>query len=318
MHKWLSLLILCFFLPVVFSLKCYQCTGLPYDCQETEQLCHINQTSCMSQAFTVVDNGTIKEWTYKGCSQGLVCNESVYLDRGSMKTYISSACCSTDLCNVETYYALVQVAGLYCQSCEGSSDSCSLQNLTSVQCSGVQDRCMTVTTVFANETVSSESAIKGCGTGNLCNRSLEYNSGNGRIYTSVSCCGKTNCNTGRNSVTFSETLNGLMCYACNETGKGECKTPTTVSCTGNMSSCMDVVGFPRGNTLMRGCCSKDVCMGLSASMSIQVSQKQYCCSRNLCNNGNINSYFSKGSIIARSRGVMGVALFILTVVLRTL
>ncbi|KAM4703029.1 urokinase plasminogen activator surface receptor-like [Rhinophrynus dorsalis] len=314
MSKLLALLFLWVFLPGGLSLKCYQCSGLPYYCQETEQLCFLNQTFCMSQSFTIVENTTIKEWTYKGCSQGLVCNETAYMNQGRKKSYISSQCCTTDFCNTGTYYARVPVAALSCLACEGNN--CSAPNLTSIPCSGLQDRCMTITTTTSVNGVSSASMIKGCGTGNLCNRSLEYNSGNGKLYSSISCCGKNNCNSGRNTTaTYNETLNGLQCYSCNETGRGECKNASvigTVKCTGNMTSCFDITGFPRGNTLMRGCSSQDVCRGLSVSMSVQPSQKLFCCSGNLCNNGDITSYFRSSSATAQSNIFMvGMALLLL-------
>ncbi|PIO28342.1 hypothetical protein AB205_0065340 [Aquarana catesbeiana] len=62
------------------------------------------------------------------------------------------------------------------------------------------------------------------------------------MYSEISCCGYNNCNQGVNTVKVNETLNGLQCYACNETGKGECTTPFTTSCTGNMTSCVDAQG----------------------------------------------------------------------------
>ncbi|XP_018410097.1 PREDICTED: urokinase plasminogen activator surface receptor-like [Nanorana parkeri] len=303
-------------------LKCNQCTGRPFDCVESTQLCTLNQTSCMSQSFTYVENGTSTEWTYKGCSQGLRCNESVYVDMGYRKTYISSQCCISDMCNSGTYYARVPVAVLYCQTCQGNSASCASTNLTTIQCAGVQDRCITLSTVY-NNVSSSDVVIKGCGTGNLCGRRLHYNTGGVKVYSEMSCCGYNKCNQGVNTVTVNTlvntTLNGLQCYACNETGKGECTTPTTVSCTGSMTSCLDVLGYPRGNTLMRGCCSTDVCYGLSASMSLQASQKLYCCNGNLCNNGKITSYFSSGTTMARGRVyIIAGALLVLVELLRTL
>ncbi|KAM5132196.1 urokinase plasminogen activator surface receptor [Mantella aurantiaca] len=300
MSKLPILYLLCAFLPVGLALTCHQCTGFPYYCPDSTQLCTINQTSCMSQSFTAVDDGTIREWTNKGCSQGLRCNESVYVDLDLKKTYISSQCCETDMCNVGTFYARVPRAALQCQTCIGNSTSCAKSNLTTILCAGLQDRCMTVTTVYSNVS-SSDMVIKGCGTGNLCGRRLHYNSGGVKVYSETTCCGHNNCNQGVNTVTVNKTLNDLQCYACNETGKGECTTPTTVLCTGNMTSCVDVVGFPRGNTLLRGCVSPDVCYGLSASMSLQASQKLYCCSGKLCNSGNIASYFRSGSTMERGR-----------------
>lgn len=313
MTKWLRLLLLCASLSPGLSLKCNVCTGLPYNCQESTQLCTLNQTNCMSQAFTVIEAGNVTEWTYKGCSQGLVCNQTVYVDLGYKKTYISSQCCISDFCNTGTYYASVPLSGLSCKTCEGNSVSCAASNLTSLQCAGIQDRCMTLNTLYVNVSTSSV-VYKGCGTGNLCGRRLEYNSGGNRVYTEVSCCGSNNCNQGVRSVTVNETPNGIQCYACNETGKGECNTPIngTVSCTGNMTSCLDIVGFSRGNTLMRGCCSTDVCWGLSASLSLQASQKLYCCQGNLCNDGVITSYFKSGSTTAhRSVFLIGGALLVL-------
>ncbi|KAM3923463.1 ly6/PLAUR domain-containing protein 3 [Leptodactylus fuscus] len=317
----LRLLLLCVSLAPGLSLKCNSCSGLPYDCKETTQLCTLNQTSCMSQSYTITapqgsHPGNVTEWTYKGCTQGLVCNESVYLDLGSKKTYISTQCCNTDLCNTGTYYVRVPVSGLLCQSCVGNSASCA-SNLTSLQCAGLQDRCMTIKTVYVNGS-SSDVVYKGCGTGNLCGRLLKYNSGGPRVYTSVSCCGYDNCNKDVQTVTVNETKNGIQCYSCNETGRGECTTPSTVSCTGDMTTCLDVVGFPRGNTLLRGCCSQDVCSGLSATLNIQASQKLYCCQGNLCNNGNVASYFSSASTTPMNVVLIGGALLVLVKSLWTL
>ncbi|KAM8927804.1 urokinase plasminogen activator surface receptor-like [Pelodytes ibericus] len=301
------------------SLICYQCSGLPYNCIESEQLCYINQTNCMSQGFAVVENGIVVEKTYKGCTQGLVCNETTYVDLGGRKTYISSQCCTTDYCNTGTYYASAPVAALSCLTCAGNNVSCA-QNVTSLLCSGFQDRCMTITTLYVNGTRSSNSVIKACGTGNLCDRNLQYNTGKGLVYTGISCCGKNNCNNNTQTVPVNSTLNGLQCYACNETGKGECRTNiTTVNCSGNMTSCMDVTGFPRGNTLMRGCCSKDVCLGLSSSLVIQASQKLFCCSGNLCNDGVIASYFKSGSgTVRRNIYLLRAALLAAMIGLQTL
>ncbi|KAM4650693.1 urokinase plasminogen activator surface receptor-like isoform 3-T3 [Discoglossus pictus] len=295
MNTFLAVLLLCTFLPQGLSLKCYQCTGFPYNCQETEQRCYINQTSCMSQSHSLVVGSNITEWTTKGCSQGLVCNETSYMDSGKIKKYISTHCCTTNYCNTGTYYARVPVAALFCLNCSGSNESCALQNLTSIQCAGVHDRCLTITTATVNDG-RTDTVIKGCGTTNLCNRFLEYNAGNERLYTTTSCCGKTKCNNDTTKVTVDDRLNGLTCFACNDTGKGECKTNiTTVQCTGSMTYCMDVIGFPRGNTLMRGCCSKDVCLGLPFTLTVQASRKLFCCSGNMCNNGDPASYFKSSS-----------------------
>ncbi|XP_056398915.1 phospholipase A2 inhibitor gamma subunit B-like [Hyla sarda] len=312
MAQGLRLLLLCVSLSPGLTLRCNFCTGLPYDCKESTQLCTLDQTSCMSQAFTVVEGGNITEWTYKGCSQGLVCNQSVYTDLSYKQTYVSSQCCISDFCNTGTYYAQVPVSGLSCSICQGNSASCAASNLASLRCAGVQDRCMTIKTLYVNVSIS-DVVFKGCGKSNLCERQLEYNAGGARVYTQVSCCGSNNCNQGVQSVTVNNSLNGVQCYACNETGKGECTTPTNtiVSCTGNMNRCLDVVGFPRGNTLLRGCCSKDVCWGLSASLSIQASQKLYCCQGNLCNNGKITSYFSSGSTTAHNGLLIGGAILVL-------
>ncbi|XP_075695119.1 urokinase plasminogen activator surface receptor-like [Rhinoderma darwinii] len=317
MTKWLSLLLLCVSLSPGLSLKCNFCTGLPYNCQESTQLCTLNHTSCMSQSFTVVEAGNVTEWTYKGCTQGLVCNETIYINLGYKRTYISSQCCTTDYCNTGTYYARVPVASLSCAACEGNNVSCA-SNQTPLPCAGVQDRCMTINTLYVNDS-SSDVVYKGCGTGNLCGRRLEYNSGGVRVYTEVSCCGSNYCNQGIKSVTVDETPNGVKCYGCNETGAGECNTLKTVSCTGNMTTCLDIVAFPRGNTLMRACCSKDVCSGLSASVLLQASQKLHCCQGNMCNNGDITSYFKSGSTTAhRSMFLIGGALLVLLKGLRTL
>ncbi|XP_040271814.1 urokinase plasminogen activator surface receptor-like [Bufo bufo] len=265
------------------------------------------------QQLVVVNGGIIKEWTYKGCSQGLVCNQTEYVDLKVKKTYISSQCCNTDFCNTGDYYARVPVSQLWCYKCVGNSVSCAASNLDRIQCAGVQDRCMTFSTVYVNDS-SSDVVYKGCGTGNLCGRRLDYNTGGTRVYKQVSCCGSDYCNQGVPTVTVNKTSNGLQCYACNETGRGECTTPitSTVSCTGNMTSCLEVVGFPRGSTLMRGCCSGDVCFGLSASMNLQASQKLYCCQGNLCNTGDIASYFKSSSNTARrSVLLIGGALLVL-------
>ncbi|XP_073427347.1 urokinase plasminogen activator surface receptor-like [Dendrobates tinctorius] len=181
------------------------------------------------------ENGSVTEWTYKGCSQGLVCNETIYTDLGFRKTYVSSTCCITDLCNTDTYYARVPVAALFCESCEGNNVTCAASNLTSLQCGGVQDRCMTIQTVYVNDS-SSNVVYKGCATGNLCGRQLAYNTGGPRVYTEVSCCGNKYFNHGVQAVTVNSTLTGMQCYACNETGKGECTAPITkiASCMGNI------------------------------------------------------------------------------------
>ncbi|XP_063291793.1 urokinase plasminogen activator surface receptor-like [Pelobates fuscus] len=311
MSRYLALLFLCVFLSKGSCLKCNQCSGIPYNCIDKEQQCFVNQTSCISQSFTIVENGTVTEKTFKGCSEGLVCNETMYLDRGIRKTYMSSSCCLTDNCNTGTYYSTVPVAALNCLACIGNNQSCTLPNVTSIRCAGVQDRCMTITSLFVSGS-SSNSVVKACGTGNLCDRRLEYNTGKGRLYTDITCCGKTNCNNGAIAVSVNETLNGLQCYACNETGKGECtKNITKVQCTGNMTSCMDIQGFPRGTTLMRGCCSKDVCLGLSTSLFVLQSQKLYCCKGNLCNNGVVASYFSSSLVTAEwNVYLLGMALLV--------
>ncbi|XP_068099437.1 urokinase plasminogen activator surface receptor-like isoform X2 [Hyperolius riggenbachi] len=220
--------------------------------------------------------------------------------------------------------AYTPVANFKCLSCEGNSISCASSNLTSLQCVGLQDRCMTISTAYVTgvsgiNASRSDVVVKGCGTGNLCGRKLYYNTGAGRIYSEVSCCGAPNCNQGVKTATVDNTPNGMKCYGCNETGAGECKTPTTVSCTGNMTSCMDALGFPRGNTLMRGCVSTDVCYGLSSFMNLQASQKLYCCQGNMCNDGTITNYVTAGSHQARSSAyITGGAVLALIQVLRTL
>ncbi|MEE6524896.1 hypothetical protein FKM82_024614, partial [Ascaphus truei] len=134
----------------------------------------------------------------------------------------------------------IPVASLYCLTCEGDPASCALQNLTSLQCAGVQERCMTITT--ANTTDSrTDTVIKGCGTGNLCDLRLEYNNGKETLYTGVSCCGKDNCNNGTTTVTVNEDPNGLQCYACKDMGDCLVNNASKIQCTGGMNRCMDVV-----------------------------------------------------------------------------
>ncbi|XP_068099434.1 urokinase plasminogen activator surface receptor-like [Hyperolius riggenbachi] len=278
----------------------------------------------------------------KGCASTQLCNQTSIIDTGKHSMSMTSTCCESDYCNYKDYTVPevlptdAPVVNLRCLSCEGNSTSCASSNLTSLRSAGLQDRCMTISTAYVTgvsgiNASRSDVVVKGCGTGNLCGRKLYYNTGAGRIYSEVSCCGAPNCNQGVNTVKIDETPNGMKCYGCNETGLGECQQTTIVSCTGYMTSCMDVIGFPQGNTLMRGCVSTDVCYGLSSVMYLQPSQKLYCCQGNMCNDGTITNYVTAGSHQAitnyitagshqarSSAYITGGAVLVLIQVLRTL
>ncbi|XP_029432991.1 urokinase plasminogen activator surface receptor-like [Rhinatrema bivittatum] len=291
------LLALCALLQTGKSLDCYECFGPPYNCKETVRTCYMQQTSCIWRAYTYITGNKTIDQLEKGCSQGLICNESAYVNQGNTSLYSSSACCTSSLCNAGMYYAQVRVSHLQCYACQGNIASCSTGNLPTLQCAGVQDRCVDITSVTLNGMNRMETVLKGCGTGDFCSRKINFNTGNTSTYTSVQCCGSANCNTALPTVSLNDTPNGLQCYACNETGKGECLAANIrkVNCTGQMTQCVDVVGFPRGQTMLRGCCSEQACLGLSATLTISASQKLHCCTGNLCNNGVIAGYYTQSS-----------------------
>ncbi|XP_069057432.1 urokinase plasminogen activator surface receptor-like isoform X1 [Pleurodeles waltl] len=301
-----TLVVFCGLLQPGLCLECLECHGLPYNCTETVRECYAHQPTCISTAYSYEDSSGTKELLVKGCSQGLSCNESAYVNMGTRAVYISNTCCSRNQCNSGTYYAKATVSQADCAVCSGDSASCSSPALRVMHCTGVQDLCMSITTLTIFRGAARETVVKGCGTGPLCGRTLEYNTGNTTLYNKVECCHPRNCKPQVPTVSVNNTLNGLQCFACNETGKNECNATriTTVNCTGQMNRCLDIVDFGQGKTLMRGCCSEDVCRGLPASLSVPSYQSLYCCQGNLCNNGNIASYFSGG----RSLQVSGASL----------
>ncbi|XP_078507245.1 urokinase plasminogen activator surface receptor-like [Lissotriton helveticus] len=285
-------------------LECLECYGLPYSCNETIRECYAHQPTCISTAYSYEDGSGMKDLLVKGCSQGLSCNESTYVNIGTKAVFISNACCTTNQCNRGTYYAKATVSQADCAVCSGDPTSCSSPSLPIMHCTGVQDLCMSITTVNINVIVgvTRTTVMKGCGTGPLCGRSLQYNTGNTTLYSKVECCQPLDCKPQVPTVSVNATPNGLQCFACNETGKNECNATriTRVNCTGQMDRCLDIVDFGLGKTLMRGCCSEDVCQGLSASLSVPAYQSLYCCQGNLCNNGNIASYFGGGTSLRMS------------------
>ncbi|XP_069496974.1 urokinase plasminogen activator surface receptor-like isoform X2 [Ambystoma mexicanum] len=246
--KWgWTLVAFCGLLTPGGCLECLECYGLPYNCTERVRECYAHQKACISKAYTYNENGVTTDLLIKGCSQGLACNESAYVNLGTRAMYTSNTCCTSNQCNRGIYYARATVSQVTCKSCLNNSIACSSPTLPTIHCAGVQDLCMSMTTITITQGTRMETVVKGCGTGPLCGRELDYYTGNTTIYSKVECCQSNDCNTGVPRVTENNTRNGLRCYACNDTGKGECNSTRNVlaqlNCTGQMTRCLDIVAL---------------------------------------------------------------------------
>ncbi|XP_043937068.1 urokinase plasminogen activator surface receptor-like [Protopterus annectens] len=280
-----------------WSLQCYECQGLIDNCLISPVTCKPQEPYCILKAYRVIAGGITTDYLMKSCSTGLECGQNTTLYTGYQAIYATSTCCEYDFCNAGAIQITVFSNYLQCYSCTGyKEDSCT--SSSAINCIGVENQCVDVSTLVASGSSTTSSIIKGCGNGAFCNDLQAYNTGDSFSVVNVTCCNTAKCNNRQFSASLPTNINGIRCYSCYETGKNECSAnnKSQVNCTGGLYRCMEVLDNNNGKqvALMRGCATESFCRGVIPSLTVPQSQQVLCCTGNLCNNWIFNGYQQTG------------------------
>ncbi|XP_062996412.1 urokinase plasminogen activator surface receptor-like [Elgaria multicarinata webbii] len=286
MKTKISLAILIFCLGTASSLKCWKCLSREGKCPETKvEVCSPSQDACFFEIknFTALSADTVKQ----GCGTLSQCQS--YRDGYNGSLYQGMYCCSSDLCKSVNYNVNRKGSknGVTCQSCIGSTAECGL-NGPSEPCYGSMDRCVQISQRFLpGEEL--EPIIKGCGDSSFTEAMVEYQIGKDFAYVDQTVCSLSNCNEGFTEITPSE-LNGLQCYTCRDSGRGECTHDRLqlLNCAGLMDQCVDVINNANRElpvTIQKGCATESMCTRYLDIYRPLMRQDSYakCCNTSLCN-----------------------------------
>ncbi|XP_063292006.1 urokinase plasminogen activator surface receptor-like [Pelobates fuscus] len=284
---WTAFLLL-FNISPAFSLKCLQCVGTAASCPMLVKTCPSYETSCFALAYKGVQGSSTVDTVIKGCSTPQICNQTSIIDAGVQSVTMSSSCCEKNFCNINRFNTLPVFSNrLECSTCADPTKPCKSAD-TSIFCDEVNSYCVdVVTSNYTNGKISGTMYSKGCGSGEGCNTLFSYNTGSFQHYTQFSCCNSNNkCNNIQKSVTVLTNDNGIKCWGCQETGKGECATQnqTLVSCTGLQIRCMEAFD-ERNQTWFKGCSTVSFCSSTYPYLNTLPSISGIeCCAGSLCNN----------------------------------
>ncbi|KAG7217556.1 hypothetical protein INR49_021392 [Caranx melampygus] len=222
--------------PPAQGLFCNVCNGS--NCSRT--FCSNNETMCMAATYSD-GNVTTENATLSGCDPGYCPGTGSHImsvNLGNRRALARIDCCNTSGCNRVLPPAPDPQApnNQSCLTCDHTSASCN----TSVQCRGVEDRCLEST--VTNVTGTAEAY--GCASSNLCGAAARLNK--------ISFINKPS--------EFNNTPNcvaqGLFCNVCN--GSNCSRT----FCSNNETMCMAAtysVTNVTGTAEAYGCASSNLC-----------------------------------------------------------
>ncbi|XP_072836272.2 urokinase plasminogen activator surface receptor isoform X1 [Pogona vitticeps] len=268
------------------SLRCAKCVSKKGNCNETEvEACSSYQDACFFEVkdFIGVSGTTVK----RGCTTANYCRRYPGGYKGHLDRIMY--CCSSDLCEPVDYHHSHTGAenGMVCQSCIGNEAECG-QNAWSEPCRGNADRCIQISQRFLpGEEL--EPIIKGCGDSSFRDTLVAYQIGKDFAYVEQNVCGLRNCNNRSFPDISPGQPNGLKCYTCRETGKGECDRERLqlLNCTGIMDRCVHIISKDRDvpTTIQKGCATESMCTSYSDIYYKLMRQDSYpaCCKKSFCN-----------------------------------
>ncbi|XP_069496976.1 urokinase plasminogen activator surface receptor-like isoform X1 [Ambystoma mexicanum] len=228
----------------------------------------------------------------KGCSprDNNVCNQTTSTVKSHTSSTKSTRCCDGNLCNRALFSAQdVDLPGeLDCLACNGSPSLCAGSNLPHLRCSAGESRCVEMSIAGSlNGDGKMKWMMKGCAKSGSCGSLAAFSSGASSIsyYANAKCCNGSECNSGTFTEIVPEDANGLECYSCSETGKGECSPKNTMpmKCLGSMTQCADIRGKTSGKVLRSGCATEAFCQGHYPDFRMAAKNHTSCCSGSLCN-----------------------------------
>ncbi|XP_026178699.1 phospholipase A2 inhibitor and Ly6/PLAUR domain-containing protein-like [Mastacembelus armatus] len=127
------------------ALVCQTCTDT--QCSTTEAQTCSTETMCITASFEATAAGGSAPPTYKACASSSLCPvtgfQTLSVNLGGSSGISYSYCCNSDNCNSATLPTPTPqpTNTLQCLTCDATTSQCT----SSVQCTGVQDRCFTAT-----------------------------------------------------------------------------------------------------------------------------------------------------------------------------
>lgn len=172
-------------LPKVATLKCYQCFG-PKACNIVEE-CPASNTHC--GVLRITSHGDkLDDVMVKSCTRPQNCINGA-VNFGIVRTVFTSKCCTSDLCNIQSFPepASSSPNGRKCHTC--SKQSCN----QTLNCKGSEDRCFSVLVTSGEQNMT----MKGCVSADIC-----PDGSNTQTYgAEFTCCQGDYCNSASTSST---------------------------------------------------------------------------------------------------------------------
>nr|XP_019948851.1 PREDICTED: urokinase plasminogen activator surface receptor-like [Paralichthys olivaceus] len=174
-------------LPKASTLKCFECLpGGSGSCRDTEKECPFQGAQCGAlRVVTYAGDLKVSDINAKTCVTAEQCVEGS-LNFGVSRTYITSKCCTSELCNTQ-FAPEPQKSnpnGKKCFSCDGKSCT------GTVNCEGNEDHCISTTVDLGGE----KTTMKGCGSSMMCSGAQTAEIA-GVIKAELTCCQGNFCNS---------------------------------------------------------------------------------------------------------------------------
>ncbi|XP_056147188.1 urokinase plasminogen activator surface receptor-like [Lampris incognitus] len=174
-------------LPKAYTLRCHECvpTGVTA-CTSTQKTCTGSDVCGSARVIQYLGGSEVADVNAQSCTSSAECI-SGSINFGQSRTVVTTACCSTDLCNGNPAPKPRVPAqnGKKCYACD--TQACN----GLLNCLGDEDRCISGEVTTGGQAIR----VKGCASASICS-----GSGSGQvagITTKISCCQGDLCNSAR-------------------------------------------------------------------------------------------------------------------------
>ncbi|KAJ1132734.1 hypothetical protein NDU88_011037 [Pleurodeles waltl] len=173
-----------------FALQCLTCSGdSPSNCTGSVKNCTYWQDACIAKYYILTKFGSESSVYTVGCGKSSHCNFTYSMTVPTVREVLNSSCCLTDNCIPDTPAVPSTTAepnGLMCDSCF-SENSGSCPNPGTMECSGMENKCLQFVITVTTGMVGYKAAFSGCASESYCRNSPVLNSRGLTVKIDINC-----------------------------------------------------------------------------------------------------------------------------------
>ncbi|XP_078511644.1 phospholipase A2 inhibitor and Ly6/PLAUR domain-containing protein-like [Lissotriton helveticus] len=271
-----SLAIISFIITVLIAegcaLQCLTCSGdSPSNCTGSVENCTHWQDACIAKYYTLTKSGSESSVYTLGCGMSSHCNFTYSMTVPTMREELNSTCCMADNCVPDIPAVPSTTAepnGLMCYSCL-SEKSGSCPDPGTMECSGMEDKCLQFVITVTTGLVGYKAAFSGCASESYCRNSPVLKSLGLTVKIDINCTSGDTSPTSRPSTTLEDSTDDSI-------GTDIASTDNTTDNSGVTSNpnMHHSTGFTTGTSFMRDnktSTSSNITSSTNPSMNISTS-----------------------------------------------